>query len=61
MLKSQIEEIKFLSGDYDGEAGYLITLKSGFSFDPMANDDVTFIPVNDYKEFLKSACVYKLF
>ena len=60
MLKSQISEIEFLSDDGDGEAGYRITLKPGFSFDPMSNDDVTFVPVAEYKEFLKSVCVYKV-
>ena len=38
MLKKEILEVEFVSDEHDGEAGYFIYLKSGYSFDPMSND-----------------------
>jgi hypothetical protein len=32
------------------EAGYIIHLKSGFSFDPCSNDFTRFIPLDDISE-----------
>lgn len=33
-----------------GEAGYMLHLRDGFSFDPMANDLTRFIPADDLSE-----------
>jgi hypothetical protein len=60
MLKKEILEVEFVSDEHDGEAGYFIYLKSGYSFDPMSNDTSTFIPEKNYKDFIKTASVYKI-
>ena len=59
-MKSYIQEVEFVDDSGDGEAGYFIYLKDGWSFDPMSNDSSTFVPTQDYKEFVKSATVYKV-
>lgn len=33
-----------------GESGYMLHLREGFSFDPMANDLTRFIPADDLTE-----------
>lgn len=41
--KHMIEAIDYLQ-EYDGDAGWIIYLKEGYTFDPMANDGSRWIP-----------------
>jgi hypothetical protein len=57
--KKEIELIEYVSGDYDGEAGWFIYLNPGYSFDPMANNGSCFIPEDAQQEAL-TLCTYKV-
>lgn len=60
MKLEKISEIEFVNDDGDGEAGYFVYLKDGYSFDPMSNDSSTFIPVSEFKNFKQSFVVYQI-
>jgi hypothetical protein len=47
-----IESIDFIAG-INGESGWMISLKDGYSFDPMANDVTRFIPSDCLHEALE--------
>ena len=47
---SKVDVIDFLPDTGFGESGYMLHLKDGYSFDPMANDVTRFIPANDLSE-----------
>ena len=49
--KHMIDAIDYLQ-EGDGEAGWMIYLKDGYSFDPMANDGSRFIPEEEKEEAL---------
>jgi hypothetical protein len=44
---AKVEFIEFLPDTGFGEAGYMLHLKDGYSFDPMAKDLTRFIPASD--------------
>lgn len=56
--KQSIESIEFIPA-FSGESGYMITLRDGFSFDPMSNDYTRFIP-SDSKEEALNLVVFNL-
>ena len=47
---SKVDVIDFLPDTGFGESGYMLHLKDGYSFDPMANDVTRFIPASDMSE-----------
>jgi hypothetical protein len=47
---SKVDVIDFLPDTGFGEAGYMLHLKDGYSFDPMAEDLTRFIPAGDLSE-----------
>ena len=47
---AKVEFIEFLPDTGFGESGYMLHLKNGYSFDPMANDVTRFIPASDISE-----------
>jgi hypothetical protein len=46
--KHMIEDVEYMQ-EGDGDAGWMIYLKDGYSFDPMGNDGCRWIP-QDCKE-----------
>jgi hypothetical protein len=47
--KQAIDAIDFVSADA-GESGWVVYLKDGWSFDPLANDGTRFVPYDDPSE-----------
>jgi hypothetical protein len=60
MLKHSIPKKMIDAIDYmqegDGDAGWMIYLKDGYSFDPMSNDGCRWIPEQDKHEALDLHC-----
>ena len=56
--KHMIDDIEYLP-EGDGDAGWMIYLKDGYSFDPMANDGCCWIP-EDCQEEAMQLLVHKI-
>jgi hypothetical protein len=48
--KHAVADISFIPRNQGGESGWIIYLKPGFSFDPMADDFSRFVPASDPQE-----------
>lgn len=60
MKLESVSEIEYVSDSGDGEAGYFVWLKDGYSFDPMCNDSSTFVPILEFKQFKQNFVVYQI-
>jgi hypothetical protein len=57
-MKKGIESIQWMP-EGGGEAGWMVTLKEGYSFDPMANDFTRWIP-SDCREEISELVIFKI-
>jgi hypothetical protein len=57
-MKKGIESIQWMP-EGDGEAGWMVTLKEGFSFDPMSNDFTRWIP-SDCREEIAELVIFNI-
>jgi hypothetical protein len=57
-MKKGIESIQWMP-EGSGEAGWMVTLEEGYSFDPMANDFTRWIP-SDCREEISELVIFKI-
>lgn len=57
-IRQFVEAVDFYS-DGDGETGWIVYLKSGYSFDPGSDDGSRFLPIDEKNE-IKEWVIYEL-